>query len=458
MIINKILASYTFRYMSVYVIGLSVSVLIVLMLVYATYSYDYFKKLHNAVADEIETLGQIYEDKEFGGLEHFISEKVKEGELNRFYYLVVDEHDKKLAGNLDTWPDYRRYGDGWLSFHLEILSWGEEKRERRFVGRSEKIDGGYRILVAHHYGEFRNYADIVGDALLRSLVVTIVLGTIGGAIVAGINVRQIDKINKTLQSIMSGDLSDRIESDIQRGELRELTLNINRMLDRIQQLMEGLRQVSDNIAHDLRTPLTRLRNQLSDMQDQTIPDKDDLVQPLIDEADGLLSTFSSLLRIAQIESGSRRAGFTQLDLRIILLDVIELYEPLATDKVISFISSLQEDVVINGDRDLLFQAFANLIDNAVKYTPENGRVNIDLRFHQQQAIVTITDSGCGIAATDQGKVFRRFYRVEASRSLYPGNGLGLSLVSAVVKLHDGTILLSDNKPGLQVEVRLPLID
>ena len=301
MIINKILASYTFRYMSVYVIGLSVSVLIVLTLVYATYSYDYFKRLHDAVAQEIATLGQVYEDQQFKGLETFISEKVKAGELTRFYYLVVDEDNNKLAGNLDAWPDYRQYGEGWLSFHLEILSWSEEPQERRFVGRSEEIDGGYRILVAQHYGEFRNYAGLVGGALLRSMIVTIVLGTIGGAIVAGINVKRIDRINTTLKSIMSGDLSERIESGIQRGELKDLTLNINRMLDRIQQLMEGLRQVSDNIAHDLRTPLTRLRNQLSDMQDQAGADKFDRVQPLIDEADGLLSTFSSLLRIAQIE-------------------------------------------------------------------------------------------------------------------------------------------------------------
>lgn len=457
MIINKILASYTFRYMSVYVIGLSVSVLIVLTLVYATYSYDYFKRLHDAVAQEIATLGQVYEDQQFKGLETFISEKVKAGELTRFYYLVVDEDNNKLAGNLDAWPDYRQYGEGWLSFHLEILSWSEEPQERRFVGRSEEIDGGYRILVAQHYGEFRNYAGLVGGALLRSMIVTIVLGTIGGAIVAGINVKRIDRINTTLKSIMSGDLSERIESGIQRGELKDLTLNINRMLDRIQQLVEGLRQVSDNIAHDLRTPLTRLRNQLSDMQDQAGADKFDRVQPLIDEADGLLSTFSSLLRIAQIESGNRRAGFMQLDLRIILLDVIELYEPLATDKNITFSSSLEQNLTINGDRDLLFQAFANLIDNAIKYTPEAGLVTVDLAVSKQQALVTIADSGPGISLDEAEKVFGRFYRVEASRSQYPGNGLGLSLVSAVVKLHDGTIILAENDPGLRVDVRLPLL-
>lgn len=457
MIINKILASYTFRYMSVYVIGLSVAVLVVLTLVYATYSYDYFKRLHDAVAQEIATLGQVYEDQQFKGLETFISEKVKAGELTRFYYLVVDEDNNKLAGNLDAWPDYRQYGEGWLSFHLEILSWSEEPQERRFVGRSEEIDGGYRILVAQHYGEFRNYAGLVGGALLRSMIVTIVLGTIGGAIVAGINVKRIDRINTTLKSIMSGDLSERIESGIQRGELKDLTLNINRMLDRIQQLVEGLRQVSDNIAHDLRTPLTRLRNQLSDMQDQAGADKFDRVQPLIDEADGLLSTFSSLLRIAQIESGNRRAGFMQLDLRIILLDVIELYEPLATDKNITFSSSLEQNLTINGDRDLLFQAFANLIDNAIKYTPEAGLVTVDLAVSKQQALVTIADSGPGISLDEAEKVFGRFYRVEASRSQYPGNGLGLSLVSAVVKLHDGTIILAENDPGLRVDVRLPLL-
>jgi signal transduction histidine kinase len=458
MIINKILASYTFRFLWAYVIGLSVSVLIVLMLVYATYSYDYFKQLQGAVADEIVALEEVYENTGFGGLERFIGEKIEKGGLNRFYYLVVDQEKRKLAGNLDDWPIYRRYDDGWLEFHLEILSWNDQKRELRFIGRSEEIGDGYRMLVVHHHGEFRGYAEAIRGALVRSMMVTIVLGTIGGAIVAGLSVRQIDRTNKTLQSIMSGDLSDRIESASMRGEHKELALNINLMLDRIQQLMEGLRQVSDNIAHDLRTPLTRLRNQLSDMQDQAVSDREDRVQPLIDEADGLLSTFSSLLRIAQVESGSRRAGFTRLDLRIILLDVIELYEPLATDKAIRFVSSLQAEAFINGDRDLLFQAFANLIDNAVKYTPENGCVNVELGSAGEEAFVTVTDSGRGISAVDQGKVFERFYRVEASRSLHPGNGLGLSLVSAVVKLHYGHITLSNNQPGLRVEVRWPLVD
>lgn len=456
MIINKVLASYTFRFMSVYVAGLSVAGLIVLSLVYATLSYDYFSDLRGSVSNELKTLEQLFDDGGETAVNQFIEEKVRRGELNRFFYLVVDENYNKRAGNLDAWPDYKQYGKGWLSFQLDILQWDGREVDTPFVAKAKQIDSGDFLLAARHYDDVVNNANLVGGALVRSMIVTIVLGTIGGAIVAGISVKQIDIINRTLQQIMTGDLSERINTDHQQGEIRELTFNINRMLDRIQRLMAGVRQVSDNIAHDLRTPLTRLRNHLTHLQEQVDEPQEETVQHLIDEADGLLSTFNSLLRIAHVESGNRRSGFTQVDPKVILLDVIELYEPLAMDKEISVSQSLEENLQMDGDRDLLFQAFANLIDNAIKYTPAGGQISIDLTGGTSTAMLTVADSGVGIPGQDMSKVFRRFFRVEESRSEQPGNGLGLSLVAAVIKLHHGDISLADNEPGLRVEVVLPL--
>lgn len=456
MIINKVLASYTFRFMSVYVAGLSVAGLIVLTLVYTTFSYNYFNELRESVNQELMKLERVVSDGGVVAVNDFVDQKINRGEHERNYYLVVDADYQKLAGNLDAWPEYRQYGKGWLSFQLDIFRWDGKEVDAGFVARTKQLANGNILLAARHYDDVVSAANLVGGALVRSMIVTIVLGTIGGAIVAGISVKQIDTINRSLQRIMRGDLSERINTYNQQGEIRELTFNLNRMLDRIQSLMAGVRQVSDNIAHDLRTPLTRLRNHLTQLQEQVDAEHDETVQQLIEEADGLLSTFNALLRIARVESGNRREGFNTLDLKVILLDVIEFYEPLALDKAIGFSIDLENGVELEGDRDLLFQAFANLIDNAIKYTPEDGDIQLGLYSSAEGAVITVADTGIGVPGQDKAKVFRRFFRVESSRSEQPGNGLGLSLVAAVINLHDGDISLSDNDPGLKVEVVLPL--
>ena len=456
MIINRVFASYTFRFMSAYVACLSVAVFIVLAIIYATFSYDYFTSVHTTVTQELEEFNQTYQEGGVASAEQFIAGRLNRGDFNRFFYLIVDGNNKKVVGNLNHWPDINQYSDGWLGFELNVLGWDGESVNADFVARSIELDDGHKLLTARHYDDVISSAKLVSGALIRSMIATIVLGTIGGAIVAGLSVKRIDHINKSVKQIMEGDLSQRIVAGNHQGDFRELSFNLNRMLDRIQSLMESMRQVSDNVAHDLRTPLTRLRNGLSRLHGQVDSSNTESVEQLIEEADGLLATFSALLRIAQVESGNRRSGFVEVDAKTILLDVIELYEPLAMDKHLDLQMDLAEGLSLMGDRDLLFQACANLIDNAIKYTPEGGVISVKLERNSERAVITIADSGVGISAQDKTKVFRRFYRVEASRGLQPGNGLGLSLVYAVIKLHDGEALLSDNYPGLKVEIELPI--
>lgn len=269
---------------------------------------------------------------------------------------------------------------------------------------------------------------------------------------------RIDAIAKTANSIIrTGDITQRIQDPYAGKETLSLITVINQMLDEIEQLMHGVRTASDNIAHDLRHPLTRLRNHIEELRtsvtDEECAEEAQKLSDLVSECDALLGTFSAILRISNIETARRHGGFREVQLHSLMQDVIELYEPIAAEKKITIIIDARPTRAI-GDKDLLFQALTNLIDNAIKYTPEGGGISIEIMPHEQGGKIVIRDSGRGIPDEHKPNVFRRFYRVDPARSM-PGTGLGLSLVSAIVKLHQGTISLADNTPnGLTITVIL----
>jgi signal transduction histidine kinase len=451
--LKRIFASLTFRFMFSYVVGLSLAVFFVLALLFASYSYNYFSVVNQAVKDESARLLQLYGTGGRAALDAAFAQPQTGRTEQHFLYLLTDAQRNRQAGTLNAWPadNYQSWGalEYGVSFR-DVNDTGEQ-----MVTHVEALDNDQLLMVARNYSDFILFEHIILNVLVRSMFVTIFMGAIGGAVVAGRGLRNVDTINRTVQSIMQGDLSERISVKDSRGDFRNLAVTVNRMLDRIQTLMEGLRQVSDNIAHDLRTPLTRLRNHLASLQGVVNGEAQHIVQALLEEADSLLATFNALLRIAQVESGNRQSGFQPLDIAVILRDVIELYEPLAAEKDIEISADLRAPLPLSGDRDLLFQAFANLLDNAIKYTPENGAIRVRAGATNTELWVEVADSGWGIPLADRDKVFRRFYRVEASRSQQPGNGLGLSLVQAVVNLHAGSIALTENHPGLKVAVRLP---
>jgi len=447
----KWLRSSSFRLALIYMALFGGSVLMLLTFIYWSTAGYMAKQADATIEAGIAGLAERYRTSGLGGLTNTISERVSRKPGGYSIYLLADDDLRPLAGNISRWPPRRATQDGWLDFRLEGEGWpeGEVHRAR---ARAFQLRGGFHLLVGRDLHELQRTEQLIVRTLVWGLAITLILGLIGGSMMTRSLVRRIEAVNQTSREIMSGDLSRRIPMDHSGDDFDELAVNLNAMLDRIASLMEEVRRISDNIAHDLKTPLSRLKNSLELLGTSHAEDPQSrrlLIEQSIAEADGLLSTFNALLRIARIESGERRAAFAVVDLQRLLHDVVGFYAPLAEDRQQSLELSVNAAAPVPGDRDLLFQAFANLLDNAIKYTPPQGYIKVDLSEQNEQPCVTFSDSGPGIPEPERDKVFQRFYRLEQSRGT-PGNGLGLSLVAAVVKLHDIKLKVKDNTPGLKV--------
>jgi signal transduction histidine kinase len=283
-----------------------------------------------------------------------------------------------------------------------------------------------------------------------------VLAVVAGIVVTRRTVGRIESINATSSAIMQSGLGERVPLCGSHDEWDQLAENLNSMLDRIEVLVGEVKQVTDNVAHDLRTPLTRMRGRLERAcggpRDPTTDQL--LVDDTMADLDDVLRMFSSLTRISQIETTTRTSAFRSVDLVEITEAVVELFDAAAEDKDVRLKVVGDRPVCITGDRDLLFDAVANLVDNAIKHGREAGQVTVELNRSETGAVISVADDGPGIPVDERAHVFRRFYRLERSRCT-PGNGLGLSLVVAVARLHEARIKMLDNAPGLKVELRLP---
>ncbi|MCC7348747.1 MAG: HAMP domain-containing histidine kinase, partial [Variibacter sp.] len=297
-----------------------------------------------------------------------------------------------------------------------------------------------------------------------SVAVVVVLGLAGGFFITRRVLSRVDAMSVTTNRIMDGDLSGRLPVAGTGDEFDRLALNLNAMLERIEALMHGLKEVSDNIAHDLKTPLTRLRNRSEAALRTAKSDADyrAALESTIEESDRLIQTFNALLMIARAESGQGRDPFSTFDAAEIARDVGELYEPVAEDKGLTLKVVADATAPLKGSRELVSQALANLVDNAIKYAaPPPGGVNgapaqvvVSAHGAGERILLTVTDNGPGIAEADRGRAVERFVRLESSRS-EPGSGLGLSLAAAVARLHGGELTLEDNRPGLKAVISLP---
>lgn len=352
----------------------------------------------------------------------------------------------KLPENVSTLTE------GIIEFPMQI-----DGKAHHFAAKIHSFEDGTRLLVARDIQPIIssfNKLQIVSAIIIGFMLIVILVSFFISTFV----VSRINRIGATAQKIMAtGDLSRRIEIDSNWDDLSSLGMVLNEFLDRNQELIENVRTVADNIAHDLRTPLTRLRNHLEDLKHSNLPKEQQ--EQLINEADHLLATFNSLLRIANIERGKRHQDFRSFNLTELIQDLCELYDPVAEEKNIKLLCNLPTHITVTADRDLLFQFWANLMDNAVKFSKENGQIRLQIGVDQQghtQAI--LTDTGTGIPEKDLGKIFNRFYRAEQSRHT-KGNGLGLSLVKAIADLHKLKLQYQNVPNGLEITVTLdPILE
>ncbi len=455
---RKLFRSSTFRLALNYMALFSASALLLLGFIYWFTAGYLVRQTDATIEAEIAGLAEGYRLTGLPGLTATLAERLARRPAGSSVYLLATPDDVPLLGNLEKWPAAARNEGGWLEFPLEGHG-GAGGHFHKARAREFRLAGGFHLLVGRDVYDLEETQALIATTLAWGLAMTMVMALVGGVFMSRSMTRRIETINQTCRDIIYGDLSRRIPTRNSGDDFDQLVGNLNRMLDQIEGLMHGVRQVTDNIAHDLRSPLARLRNRLEQLKDAGSgpPLSHDTLEQAIAEADGLLATFGALLRIGRIEAGSREEGFAEVPLEELLRDVAELYEPLAEEKDQGLRLELQSGVAIRGDRDLLFQAFANVLDNAIKYTPVGGAIELRLQGDARAAQVLVADSGPGIPPEFREKVFQRFCRLEASRTT-PGNGLGLSLVAAVAALHRGEVQLDENAPGLRVLLLFPGAD
>lgn len=428
--------------------------LVLLAIIYWTTSTYVAQQTEETIEAEIQGLTEQYTRLGLQALVDVLTRRIETDPEGTSIYLLVRSNGAPVVGNIDRWPSIVEADNGWLNFHLGD---GSESRTRAVRARAFLLRSDFRLLVGRDTREMESVTRLAGRALGWGTAATLLLALFGGIMMSRASLRRLEAIMRAFRPIMAGDLTRRVPSSGRGDDLDQMADGINEMLARIEVLMQSVRQISGHIAHDLRTPLTRLRARLEAIRgNEPQAQRSSEVDAAIADVDALLSTFSALLRIARIEAGSAMA-LAPVDLSALMADAVELYEPLAQERRQEIRTDLAPITIASGDRDLLFQAIANLLDNAIKYTPEGGHILVNLEHCGSTARLVVADSGPGIPADERENVFRHFYRVEPSRST-PGNGLGLSLVAAVARLHRATIRLEDNNPGLRIVLHLPVGD
>ncbi len=458
MLLTKTLRSSTLR-LALICIGVFGTVVCALFIYVYWSTASYVRsRSDQAIAAEQAVLRQAYDHAGRAGLIAAMTRRIADARLDGGIYLLADESLMPVAGNLRVWPAALKGTEGWSNF--DAPEWKPDVADRPLLRATfETLPDGFHLLVGKDIDDLDEFAEQIETALALSVLFTFVLAGFSSVFVTRRTVGRIEAINATSHAIMHSGLGQRIPRRGTGDEWDQLADNLNLMLDRIEGLMAEVRQVSDNVAHDLRTPLARMRGRLEKAYVRPREGEHDqaLIGDTMADLDSVLRMFASLTRISQIEVNDRMAAFRQVNLAHLAREVAELFDAAAEEKGGLISVAADRPVVVTGDRDLLFDAIANLIDNAIKHGRDAGRVTVEVAQEDGDAVISIADDGPGIPINESQQVFKRFYRLERSRRT-PGNGLGLSLVAAVARLHNARIDLADNAPGLRFRLLFPPAD
>lgn len=459
----KLLRTSTFKLAALYLILFALSVGAILGYIYYSTVVLLERQTDETIRAEVQALADQYFQRGLGG----VLQTVRNRSLSETgsVYLLTDANNNRIAGNLDSMPvgtdesiDSEPQDGSWIEFPYTITHDGSTESHRARAYHAQ-LAAGFELVVGRDVEELRQFKTIIRNALFWSLGMSLLLGLGGGLLMSRNFLRRIDSITDASRAIMAGDLSGRMPVSGTGDELDRLAVSLNRMLDQIERLMAGMKEVTSNVAHDLRTPLTRLKARVeSALRSGGGAEHRDALLHTIEESDRLLHTFNALLSIARAESGQSREGLQPVDLKPILDDVAELYEPLVEEQGGKLETKVSSGLNARADRQLLAQAVSNLIDNAMKYGSPDKHLPPEIRLEGEangnEIRISVCDRGPGVAEADRERVVKRFVRLDDSRTK-TGNGLGLSLVSGVMTLHGGKLMLEDNAPGLRATLVLP---
>lgn len=455
----RLIKTSTVRLAALYTLVFCVSVALLLGFIYDATVRAIDREIETALQTELASLHEVHRRLGPTGLIDVVRTRSDDPTASaNTAYLLVDEGLRPLAGNLAQWPEATGATRG--SFDLTLDDPGEgTSGPRLFRARVLTLPGGGRLLVAHSVDRRARAQRLVTDALAWGLAATLLLGVAGGFVTSRAVLRRMEAIAGTCARIVDGQMSERIAISGTGDEFDRLAIQLNRMLERIEQLVEGMRTISDNIAHDLRAPLTRLRAAIDSALDGP-PDTEryrDALQQALSETDRVLTIFGAVMTITQARFGLLRGQMEVLDLAVLAAEAAELYEPMSEARGVRLEVIAPAPAPVFGHRQLLAQALVNLLDNAMKFTPAGGSVWVSVACCGDQAVATVADTGPGIEAQAREGLLAPFARGDNCAGI-PGNGLGLSLVAEVARLHGATLALEDNAPGLRVTLMLRLRD
>lgn len=451
MMTRKLFNSTIFRLTLLYAAFFCISIIFILTFVYFATVREIENQVKHRINIQANQAQAVLNTRGIEQLKAQIGEYIEEDDDGLSIYLLVNNQGKTLAGNMEAWPEDVEYSENWLMFYIESKN---EENGIHVLARDKILTGGYRLLIGYSLKGPDRTKKIMLDVVSASIVLAFVITAFGGAMFSGVIRRKLERVNQICSQVIAGNIDVKVPVTGSEDEFDHLASNVNSMLSRIADLVNGLKQASDNIAHDLRTPLNRHRIRLEGIinHDLPIPKIQEKIKYGIEEVDMIVETLNSILRISQAQAGVASGHFVTFDLSIVAINVIDFYNDLAEQKNIAIMADIAPDIMATGDKPLITQAIANLIDNAIKYTPAEGNISVKLTIDGQYVECVVADNGAGIPPSLYEKVKERFFRLEESRTS-AGTGLGLSLVDAVAKLHRGELVFADNSPGLRATLR-----